>query len=1137
MEDYRRCLDDPIRTLDELEYWLEGRRKALGDGIFEINAEDVVINSVYPLREREESEVFTQFTSPDRIGLRVRLPSRKSFIVRATLGIVGNSKDDYVVCYVTAEAGGATEEAQRIDDDLLKSMKERVAGAIKKLEEKGYAVSLSPSDVGLSLQGRGKKGMEELTLVLSNQVTQSNVFDRVANQLSIIRGARLEFESEKENFQPFENTVSTFSYKSDPQIKAKAFSVGWREVGNTIRTADLLLFEQKRLQLLEVEGVGDAESIPFELFSGQSSLENTKRFVVGIQKNLQNRLKQLEDLSKKVDDSKSKKEYLEDVSFIEREIKLLEAGINHLGNDEKALKSFRLLNRSMELRAKEKGSKVTGWRPYQLSFLLSAISDHLEDTGAVVTLNLPTGLGKTEAFLGLSLFVVFHDRLNGKKIGTSAVIKYPRKFLSAQQLKRSLEVIAFANIAYSEVAKSIEEGDLISTGILMSKQDTPNGIYGFIPSGNQGGKYGFQKGFLEYANKKRNRLVDIKNCPFCDGEINTIPSKERHRILFICKNNGCQSHGLKSVFERETGEIPLYVTDEEVFRYLPSILIMTVDKFATFSRQQNVKKLFNPNVLRFSQGYGFFFRETMLAKGERPTPAELLSNAKICDGSAYGATPPSLLVVDEIHLVSGSYASIAAPYETMFLELCGKRKKPLVICSSATVNNSKVGKSRLYQKHLNQLFGIGINKIRLFPADVFSYVKEMKDTQRYLCALMPKEKSNIFAIERSTEFLTRKIRERKEISPMESSILNYFTSKDNLARVYLSIQQRVLTDRLKLRPSGDYETFRVTADDPDEVTKFQNVMYGLEEKVDSKPSVQVPNNSYYLTYATSTIANGIDFSALNMMQFFGFPGMISEYVQARSRIARGKGSHGLSLMILSNYHEREASFFSSFKETHRNTDFLLEPSPINRDTKEVFENVIPGLFHLILFVEKDIDPETKIYTPKKVLDILRDRDQVEEIKKKMSKIIHTKESEKDFDEVFDLFIKFYHQVLEENVGQRAFTVFQLGVELTRNMGKIQNLQQTGQYNHSVYSQIDSIRQRMEKQEGLVERGLNFPSLMGLTSLRDVSDTILLKFGPDQIPLLKELSGVSGRFQNATDESDLSERAETGEGEDVSEKSN
>jgi hypothetical protein len=68
-----------------------------------------------------------------------------------------------------------------------------------------------------------------------------------------------------------------------------------------------------------------------------------------------------------------------------------------------------------------------------------------ERDDAVTLLYFPTGGGKSEAFFGLLLFTLFFDRLRGKGIGVSAMVRYPLRLLIIQQAQRASEFLPRQN--------------------------------------------------------------------------------------------------------------------------------------------------------------------------------------------------------------------------------------------------------------------------------------------------------------------------------------------------------------------------------------------------------------------------------------------------------------------------------------------------------------------------------------------------------------------------------------------------------------------------------------------------------------------------------------------------------------------
>ena len=104
------------------------------------------------------------------------------------------------------------------------------------------------------------------------------------------------------------------------------------------------------------------------------------------------------------------------------------------------------------------GQDDTEWRLFQLGFVLAnlpAIATRLNvfqhhfieaRDDAVTLLYFPTGGGKSEAFFGLLVFALIFDRLRGKQLGITAMIRYPLRLLTIQQAQRAAKVMAAAEL-------------------------------------------------------------------------------------------------------------------------------------------------------------------------------------------------------------------------------------------------------------------------------------------------------------------------------------------------------------------------------------------------------------------------------------------------------------------------------------------------------------------------------------------------------------------------------------------------------------------------------------------------------------------------------------------------------------------
>jgi hypothetical protein len=119
-------------------------------------------------------------------------------------------------------------------------------------------------------------------------------------------------------------------------------------------------------------------------------------------------------------------------------------GVRWLERDPRLLIAFKLTNTTMRRLADKAGRRAAGWRLFQLVFVVSQLSaltwrEHPSEsftpglwgdpssgdpTEAVSVLWYPTGGGKTEAYLGLTVCCLFYDRARGKSGRTSLTTRH-----------------------------------------------------------------------------------------------------------------------------------------------------------------------------------------------------------------------------------------------------------------------------------------------------------------------------------------------------------------------------------------------------------------------------------------------------------------------------------------------------------------------------------------------------------------------------------------------------------------------------------------------------------------------------------------------------------------------------------------
>lgn len=192
---------------------------------------------------------------------------------------------------------------------------------------------------------------------------------------------------------------------------------------------------------------------------------------------------QLSDLS-----AMAKEKYQKALIAYRGEIDRFETGIHLIEYKDTVKTAFAYMNKTFQTKLNPASRKnITGWRLFQIVFIVSMLaeavrSEYREDASLSAAdlevanlLYFPTGGGKTEAFLGITVFTMFFDRLRGKNQGITAFLKYPLRLLAVQQLGRVLTIIMKANKVRKESA-ALREMTEFRVGFYVGNNNTPNKI-------------------------------------------------------------------------------------------------------------------------------------------------------------------------------------------------------------------------------------------------------------------------------------------------------------------------------------------------------------------------------------------------------------------------------------------------------------------------------------------------------------------------------------------------------------------------------------------------------------------------------------------------------------------------------------
>jgi hypothetical protein len=556
------------------------------------------------------------------------------------------------------------------------------------------------------------------------------------------------------------------------------------------------------------------------------------------------------------------------------------AGIGVLESNATAWKAFQLANRAMLhqrartewLKANKPGSAPIEsddlrWRPFQLAFQLLCIEGIVDPTVVrdgtlereiVDLLWFPTGGGKTEAYLGLVAFTVFFRRLHfgPQGGGVTVVMRYTLRLLTIQQFERAALLICCCERIRRDNPELGTEP--ISIGLWVGQGATPN-------------KLDDARRALDKL--RRNERVTEKNpmqlhrCIWCAKGLTALDyfvSDSNRRLVIRCNAQGCE-------FRQE---LPVWVVDEDIYNRRPTMLIATVDKFASLPWEERTAELFN---------------------------------------IGRNALPPELIIQDELHLISGPLGTLTGLYETAIDDLCSNAaRRPKVVASTATIRRAESQNQGLFCRPSRQFPPPGITaRDSYFAVEVGA---DRKATRMYMGLMAPGTSHSTLMI-RTYACLLQFVAESDappEVKDPYWTLVGYFNSLRVLGGARMQVQDDV-ADYIGVlagrggKPARTLENERLielTSREPsDAIPVHLNTM-----------AVSLPADAVSVILATNMISVGVDVDRLGLMVVMGQPQATSEYIQATSRV--GRKFPGLVLTLFNSARSRDRSHYESFVTYH-----------------------------------------------------------------------------------------------------------------------------------------------------------------------------------------------------------------------------
>jgi hypothetical protein len=605
------------------------------------------------------------------------------------------------------------------------------------------------------------------------------------------------------------------------------------------------------------------------------------------------------------------------VDFFE-EVERCRTGLGLLREDQRLREAFSMMNEAMSLAAR---GSYDAWRPFQFGFLLAnlaAIGAPEAEQGIADVVWFATGGGKTETYLGLIVTTSFYDRLAGKLAGVTAWSRFPLRMLSLQQTQRFANSIAAAELIRRRHAIG---GEPFSVGFLVGEGATPNRI-------RQKPKDG-EPDPLDPSMPGQFRVLEC--CPFCRSlSIDMGFDRKLWTLEHRCTNEECPWP--------ERG-LPFYIVDEEIYRFLPTVLVGTLDKVASIAVQAAMRGLVGAPRGRCSRpGHGFIYAP----RSTRPTGCLVpgcLSNA-VGLGQPPETFAPSLRLQDELHLLKDSLGAVDAHYEALLdhiqLKTSGRRAK--ILASSATLAGFEKQCDVLYQR-----------RGRVFPqpgpstGDGF-WTSDSTHLARRFVAIAPRGVTLEYAVDRTITVLQKAVRRLRDdpdgvcveagvdrqhatqlLSLYGTNVLYGNTLRD-LDASMRSLETQVAVD-------GNLRTALLTGR-----TQFDDVRRILDE-LENPP--QNFDDRLHVVGASAMMSHGVDVNRLNVMVMLGLPLTTAEFIQATARV--GRKWPGLVFVMHKIARERDASVYRSFPYFVGQGDRFLESVPITRRSRRVLDCTIAGL--------------------------------------------------------------------------------------------------------------------------------------------------------------------------------------------------
>ncbi len=606
------------------------------------------------------------------------------------------------------------------------------------------------------------------------------------------------------------------------------------------------------------------------------------------------------------------------------EVERARRGCELLERDPVLCRAFALANRAFE-RAHQAGAVPhKAWRPFQLGFVLANLAalageDVAGDRNVVDIIWFQTGGGKTETYLLLVVTAAFYDRLTGKGQGVTSWARFPLRMLSLDQTQRFADVFAAAELVRREEPT---EGDPFTVGFLVGENGTPNRMRR-APRPGQGAAD------VDDPDLPRKYRVLLR-CPFCQSEDNLVVrfDETRWALDHVCGGPNCPWGGRP---------LPFRIVDEEIYRWLPTVVLGTLDKAASVSMQAGMRGLYAAPLGSCPQrDHGFTYAPRSSSRGGCLFPGCTAVARPLAQlPERYG---PTIRMQDELHLLRDSLGSVDAHYEALLDQLQRLAgSSPKVIASSATLAGHEDQVRALYRREGRTFPLPGPRASRSF------WSRDSEALARRYVGLAPRGVTIEYANDQLVETMQRLVRDARD-DPAEVAraagvpvdAIGELVSLYGVDVVYGSTLKDVEAAARSFEsqiPIPGLNSITLTGRTP-----LEDVRSALRRLKRPEPDF---DDRIHVIAASSMLSHGVDIDRLNVMIMWGVPLSTAEFIQTTARV--GRLSPGLVFVLHKIARERDAGVFRVFPSFVEHADRLIDPVPITSKSRRILELTFAGL--------------------------------------------------------------------------------------------------------------------------------------------------------------------------------------------------